>query len=107
MQRQDDQGGRLKRERKGVRVFLPTCSGCDVQRPIRESEQKLIRKSIFSFSKPFQKVYCQSMRQFGQAFPACCKCSEQQTEDCGSDIRVLKRLVVTLLTVPAHRGDAV
>ncbi len=46
------------------------------------------------------------MRQFGQAFPACCKCSEQRIENCGSDMRVLKRLVVTLLAVPVQHSSA-
>lgn len=104
MQSQDDRGRRLKeRDTHIERRGSETSSGCDVQQPIRESEQKLIRKSLRSFSKPFHKVFnkvdCQRMRQFGQAFPACCKCSEQQTENCGSDMRVLKRLLVTLLAV--------
>ena len=104
VQSQDDRKRRVKeRDMHIERRGSETSSGCDVQQPIRESEQKLIKKSLRSFSKPFHKVFnkvdCQRMRQFGQAFPACCKRSEQRTENCGSDMRVLKRLLVTLLAV--------
>lgn len=44
------------------------------------------------------------MRQVGQAFPAGCKCSEQQKGNCSSDMRVLKSLVVALVAVAAQRG---
>lgn len=65
VQSQDDQRGRLE-ERVGARVrkrnsihisfFFLTCSACDVQRSSRESEQKLMRKSLLSFSQTSHKV---------------------------------------------------
>lgn len=76
------EGEEGEREREQA-VSLPTRSGCDVQWPISESGQKLIMKSLRSFSRLFHKSFnkrdCHGKRQFEKVFPACCGCSEQQT----------------------------
>lgn len=101
VQSQDDQRESLSRERESMRergrhvygerrerrspsIFELSTLTCSTHQSVSESQQKLIRKSLLSFSKPFLKVFtkvgCHRMRQFGQAFPACWKRSEQQIE---------------------------